>query len=267
MVKSYYIMEGDEEAIRLDIKTDPRIVQEQALWAGIQPGMRVADLGCGSGKTSSYLNQLVQPDGETIGVDIAKQRIQFAESNYSAEGLSFKCFDIRNSLEKLGTFDFIWIRFVLEYYRSTSFDIVKQISEMLRPNGILCLIDLDHNCLSHYGLSPRIEKALIAIMEKLEKSADFDPYAGRKLYAYLYDLGFKDINVKLNPHHLIYGELKETDSYNWMKKVEIAAKNSGYKFEEYDDEYEGFLADFKKSFSDPRRFTYTPIIACRGRKS
>ena len=32
-----YLMEGDEEALRLDIKTDFALVEEQALWAGIKP--------------------------------------------------------------------------------------------------------------------------------------------------------------------------------------------------------------------------------------
>ncbi|MGA3085348.1 MAG: hypothetical protein ABSE95_11195 [Thermodesulfobacteriota bacterium] len=56
-------MEDMEEAVRLDLKTDPLVVEQQARWAGIKPSMRVADLGCGSGKTTSILNRLVQPGG------------------------------------------------------------------------------------------------------------------------------------------------------------------------------------------------------------
>ena len=51
-------MEDAEEAVRLDIKTDAIVVEKQALWAGIKPGMRVADIGCGSGKTNSILLKL-----------------------------------------------------------------------------------------------------------------------------------------------------------------------------------------------------------------
>ena len=42
-----YLMESEAEAIRLDVKTDGRAVERQARWAGLKPGMRVADLGCG----------------------------------------------------------------------------------------------------------------------------------------------------------------------------------------------------------------------------
>ena len=74
-----YLMENDEEALRLDIKTDTSVVEKQALWAGIETGMRVADIGCGSGKTTSILHKLVQPDGVAIGVDGAEKRIECAK--------------------------------------------------------------------------------------------------------------------------------------------------------------------------------------------
>lgn len=261
-----YIMESEEESIRLDLKTDPKTIKKQAIWAGLKSGMRVADLGCGPGKTTFFLNKLVQPNGSAVGVDISQKRINYARAHYKDNGLEFIVGDIRNPLDNLGLFDFIWVRFVLEHYRSTSFDIVKNISSLLKPGGILCLIDLDHNCLNHYGLSERLERALRGIMEAVEKNNDFDPYAGRKFYSYLYDLGCTDIDVSLDAHHLIFGELKETDEFNWGKKVEIAGKNSGYKFEEYEGGYEEFFEEFNRFFSDPRRFTYTPIISCRGHK-
>ena len=259
-------MEGDEEAVRLDIKTDPRMVEEQARWAGVVPGMRIADLGCGSGKTTFILNQMAQPGGKSVGVDIAEQRVRFAQAKYVAEGLNYIQKDVRNSLEPLGQFDLVWIRFVLEYYSSSSFDIVKNISKIVKPGGCLCLIDLDHNCLNHYGLPPRIQNALTGVMQHLERTADFDPFVGRKLYAYLYDLGFQDIDVGMTPHHLIFGNLSQSDAFNWSKKVEIAARFSGYPFEEYENGFDGFFAEFERSFTDPRRFTYTPVITCRGRK-
>ncbi len=262
-----YIMEGEEESIRLDLKTDPKIIGELAIWAGIRPGMRILDLACGSGKTTFYLNNLVQPGGSATGVDISKKRIDYARSHYLEGGVEFITGDIRKPLDKLGLFDFIWIRFVLEHYLSDSFDIVKNVSSVLKTGGIMCLVDLDYNCLSHYGLSPRLEKALYGIMSFLEKHENFDPYVGRKLYSFLYDLEYEQIDVRIDAHHCIFGELKETDAFNWMKKVEIAAKNSGYRFEEYEDKFEGFLAEFRESFFDPRRFTYTPVIVCRGRKS
>lgn len=261
-----YIMESDEEVLRLDLKTDEKIVQKQAVWAGIKPGMRVVDLGCGPGKTTFCLQKLVQPDSEVVGVDYSEKRLIYAMKHYSGAGIEFIRRDISMPLDDLGKFDFIWMRFVLEYYRSKGFDIVKNISGILKPGGILCLIDLDHNCLRYFGQSKRLERAICGIMSALEEDADFDPYAGIKLYSYLYDLGYQDIDVDISLHHLIFGRLKEKDAYNWMMKVKVAAKNSGYGFEEYGGDYKKFFKEVESFLADPRRFIYTPLISCMGRK-
>ena len=261
-----YLMESDDEAVRLDVKTDPAAVEKQALWAGIEPGMRVADLGCGAGITTFHLNGLIQPDGLTVGVDIAEQRVAYAKSNYAANGIEYFVGDIREPLNDIGSFDFIWVRFVLEYYLNGSFEIVKNIINNLKPGGILCLVDLDCNCLRNYGLSPRLEKAMVEIMKNLEDRFNFDPYVGIKLYSYLFDLDFEEIEVSVTPHNLIYGDLRDDQAYNWTKKVEIAAKNSGCRFDDYSGGYPEFFAEFKEFFSSKRRFSYTPLIACRGRK-
>src|SRR3989304_845224 len=192
-----YVMENDEEFLRLDIKTDTKVVKKQALWAGIETGMRVADIGCGSGKTTSILHKLVQPDGVAIGVDGSKKRIEYAKERYGVKRIEFKCKDIPEPLNDLGVFDFVWVRFLLEYYRSTSLDIVKNISAIVKPGGVLCLIDLD---------------------------------------------------------------------FNWMKKFEVISRKIHFNYEEYEGGYEEFLGEFNRFFVNPRRFTYTPVICCRGRK-
>jgi len=261
-----YLMDDDSEALRLDVKTDSKAVEAQAVWAGVRPGMRVADLGCGSGKTSVILHDLAQPGGSVVGVDFAKNRIDYATEHYGRQGIEFICDDIRNLDHEVGAFDLIWVRFVLEYYRSDSRQIVEKISTLLKPGGSLCLIDLDHNCLNHYGIATRLERTIVKIMSELQGKANFDPYVGRKLYSFLYDLGYEDIEVEVGAHHIIYGDLKKSDDFNWMKKVEVAPKKIGFKFDEYDGGYQEFVDEFKSFFSDKKRFTYTPIISCKGTK-
>jgi ubiquinone/menaquinone biosynthesis C-methylase UbiE len=267
MMSNEYLMEDEEETLRLELKTDVRAVKRQALWAGIKPGMHVADICCGSGKTTSTLHKLVQPGGAAIGVDGSETRILYAKEHYSSERIEFHCKDIRGSVDNLGMFDFVWVRFVLEFYRLSSFEIVKNISTIVKPGGILCLIDLDHNCLNHYGLSRRLEKTLFSLMKFVEEKADFDPYAGRKLYSHLYRLGYQELKVDVRAHHLIYGKLRDSDAFNWMKKIDtISRKKINFHFEEYPGGYEEFREEFNRFFTDLGRFTYTPVISCRGLK-
>ena len=180
--------------------------------------------------------------------------------------MRFACRDVTRPLADLGRFDFVWVRFVLEYHRRKAAGIVENLARILNPGGILCLIDLDHNCLNHYGLTPRLERAISGIMGTLERERDFDPYVGRKLYAFLYDLGFEEIAAEVGYHHLIYGKLNVIDAFNWTKKVEVAARTSGYPFADYPGGYPEFLEEFQRFFADPRRFTYTPVVLCRGGK-
>ena len=266
MLLQSYLMEGDEEAVRLDLKTNGNDVENQARWAGLRPGMRVADLGCGSGKTTHHLCNIVQPNGKVVGIDFSQQRIDYAKNHYDTSNIRFECRDIRDPLDDLGKFDFIWIRFVLEYYRNGSFSIAEKALKILKDGGILCLIDLDYNCLSHFGIPERLENTIRALIKTAEIKANFDPYVGRKLYSYLYDLGCRDICVNLSHHHLIFGELNSIDHFNWSKKIEAAGTKSDYSFNEYKNGYEGFAEEFKSAFADHRRFTYTPIICARGCK-
>ncbi len=264
MSSNNYLMESADEALRLDLKTPFEPLARQTGWAGLKPGMRVLDLGCGSGKTTSFLQQLVQPGGSAVGLDGSAARVEHARSHYGSCGAEYVCRDFYQPLDDLGEFDFIWVRFVLEYHRRQSFELVKNVTRLLRPGGILCLVDLDHNSLNHYSLPERLERALSGVMGYLEERGDFDPYMGRKLYSYLYDLDFEQIDLDLSAHHLIFGELDEINRFNWTKKLDVAASQVDYPFAEYPGGHAEFLSEFQTFFADPRRFTYTPLIACRG---
>jgi len=261
-----YLMESCDEIERLERKTGFEAVKQQSRWAGLKEGMRVADIGCGSGRTSSFLKSLTGPSGDVVGIDLSEERLNYARETYSSEGLIFERKNIYESLEDLGKFDFIWVRFFLEYHREKQFQLVRSFSEMLNPGGILCLIDLDHNSLNHYGLSPRLEKTISNSMDSLVENSDFDPYAGRKLYSHMYDLHFKEIDVHVGTHHLIFGELNEIDHYNWLKKISVGLGNSSFEFPDYPGGFSEFEKECREFFENPRRFTYTPLISCRGVK-
>jgi SAM-dependent methyltransferase len=262
-----YLMENPEEAQRLDIKTDPDAVRKQALLCGIGPGARVLDVGCGSGRTASILHEMVQPGGYLMGIDFAEDRLEYAVEHYgNKDGIEFRFIDFTKPLTDLGQFDFIWIRFVLEYYCEGALDIIRNVYDCLKPNGYLCLIDLDYNCLSHYPLPAEMETILHKLIDLMMEKYNFDPFVGRKLYTYLYDLGFRDIKVDLIAHHLIYNELRSSDDFNWIKKVQMASIKAKGIFETYPGGYNNFFDDFIAFFHDPRRFTYTPLMICKGKK-
>ena len=92
MLNDKYLMESEDEALRLELKTDVSAVKQQGKWAGIKPGMRIADIGCGPGITTHVLHNLSQPNGETIGVDFSEPRIKYAREHYNIEGIQYVLF-------------------------------------------------------------------------------------------------------------------------------------------------------------------------------
>jgi len=262
-----YLMENDEESKRLDTKTNPDAIKNQARWCGIQPGTRLLDVGCGIGKTTDVLFEMMQPGGSVVGIDFSEERINYARAIYGDRvGIEFKTRDFRFPMEDLGQFDFIWVRFILEHFCSGAIDIIKNLTSNLKQDGWLCLIDLDHNCLNHWEMPESVENILFDVMKKMQKHNNFDPFVGRKLYAYLFDLGYRDIELNVQAHHLIYGDLNDSDEFNWLKKLEAGARKARESFNDYPGGFEGFLSAFKAFFKNPRRFTYTPLIICKGRK-
>lgn len=262
-----YLMEHDEEALRLDIKTDPEAVKAQALLCGMGPGARVLDVGCGPGRTSTVLHEIVGPQGEVVGIDYSADRLSYAAAHFAGRaGLSFQRADFTRPLDHLGTFDFIWVRFILEYFLQEAPAIVANLTRNLKPDGRLCLLDLDYNSMNHYPLPPEMEATLTTLMQTAQTQYNFDPYAGRRLYAHLYDQGYRDIKVQMVAHHLIYGEARPQDIYNWNSKLKMWTETAPELFDSYPGGTEGFRADFTRIGSDPRRFTYTPMMICTGLK-
>src|SRR3981189_3444414 len=55
--------------------------------AGLRPGMRVLDVGCGPGDVSFVAARLVGPTGSVLGVDAAPEMIALARSRAAERGL------------------------------------------------------------------------------------------------------------------------------------------------------------------------------------
>jgi ubiquinone/menaquinone biosynthesis C-methylase UbiE len=261
-----YFPESERELDRLENKTDCQAVIDQATWAGLKPGMRVLDVGCGPGITTSGLAQCVGASGSVVGVDRSEERIGHARSKYGQSNVTFVCRNFFDDLSDLGSFDFVWIRFVLEYFHRESFQLASHLTNSIKPGGLFFMADLDHNCMNHYGMSERLEHTFQRIAEAQMTKNNFDPFVGRKLFSYLYDLGFQELRADVRMHHLVFGELSEFDRWNWWHKIELAGRCSGLSFEEYEGGFDGFEREFIEYFSAPRRFAYTPLILARGQK-
>ena len=64
------------------------------LMSVIKPGMRVLDIGCGTGVTTDYIAGLVGESGLVTGVDLSDANIIYARKRNERENAEFLCADI-----------------------------------------------------------------------------------------------------------------------------------------------------------------------------
>ena len=58
--------------------------------------------------------------------------------------------------------------------------------------------------------------------------------------------------------------MKSSLYVNTETAANAANISMSFTFTEYSGGYDEFFGEFKDFFADPRRFTYTPLIICRG---
>ena len=67
--------------------SQPRTVEAMLRLLAVQPGMRVLDVGAGSGWTTALLATLVGPAGSVVGVEIAPRLVAWGSANLAAAAL------------------------------------------------------------------------------------------------------------------------------------------------------------------------------------
>jgi ubiquinone/menaquinone biosynthesis C-methylase UbiE len=108
-------------------------------------GMRVLDVGCGTGDVSLLAAEFVGASGSVLGLDreaapleIARRRTR--ESNL--RNVMFAQGDLSGSLGELGLFDAIVGRRVL-MYQANIIDTVRKLASSLRPGGLFVFQEHD----------------------------------------------------------------------------------------------------------------------------
>lgn len=112
---------------------------------GINNGMRVLDVGCGTGDVSRMAAKLTGKSGEIIGVDFSEDALVIARNAVKQNQLSnirFIHADIASLPYDLGVFDAIVGRRVLMYQKD-AVNSIKSLLPLLKPDGILIFQESD----------------------------------------------------------------------------------------------------------------------------
>lgn len=106
--------------------------------AGIRPGMRVLDVGCGVGDVALLAGSFVGPTGQVLGVDNDLRSLRLARERAEQAGAAHVQFiegDLRD-LEDVEPFDAVVGRFILMYLGNPA-AALRGLAAHLRPGGIV----------------------------------------------------------------------------------------------------------------------------------
>ncbi len=125
----------DPNEYHVSSEAQKKLAEELLSKAGLRGNERVLDLGCGDGKITAKIANLVQ-DGFVIGIDSSPEMIKFAQDHYPVKeypNLTFQQMDIRDfSFE--GHFDLIFSNAALHWVEDQP-SVLRCVRNNLCPGG------------------------------------------------------------------------------------------------------------------------------------
>jgi len=194
--KPGYVLGGEQHEIaRLDAQSafyEPATMRFLAV-AGIEPGMRVLDLGTGLGHVARLIAALVGPSGEVVGVDAQPRLLEIAEERTveaGVENVRFVESDVRDYRDER-RFDAVVGRLIL-FHLPDPAGALRHHAEGLEPGGLLLAVDFDAVACRCEPPLP-IAEAAVEYYVAAFRRAGADPAIGMRLPALLAEAGLQQI--------------------------------------------------------------------------
>ena len=193
----YVLGHAPEELARLERQSGIFEAPTRALFtrAGLAPGARVLDAGCGAGDVSLLVADFVGPAGAVIGVDRAPEAIATARRRAAAQGRANVRF-VEAPLEALtlDPVDAAVGRFVLMHQPDPAATL-RRVASFVRPGGVVAMMEshLDALVLEwHSWPASAAYGTLLDVMLKTIKAAGGRTDMGLRLRRTFLDAGLPD---------------------------------------------------------------------------
>jgi ubiquinone/menaquinone biosynthesis C-methylase UbiE len=197
----YALGHSAEELERLE--TQARIVDPvtRHFWAtaGVGPGMRVLDVGCGAGHTTVLLAEMVGEQGHVVGIDNAAEAVAAAQARSRDRGnVSYVHADpTRYGFD--APFDAVVGRYVLMFQPDPA-GFFAAASRHARPGGVVCFHELDANGVTSRPPVPTFNR-LACWNAEVTRRYGANPNLGSSLYAVYLTAGLPEPTLLADAIH------------------------------------------------------------------
>lgn len=118
--------------------------------AGIAPGMRVLDIGCGVGDVSMIAAEMVGPAGRVLGIDNAAAALPSARARAAHAGFGWLEFEEANiyAYRTEEAYDAVVGRFILMHVPDPV-AVIKTAIRFSKPKAIIAFIEMDISEIVH----------------------------------------------------------------------------------------------------------------------
>jgi len=160
----------------------------------LKEGLRVLDVGCGTGAISNGIAKLVGPTGCVIGIDNTEKFIVSGKESYketvNLELIHSDLFNYDND-EK---FDLIVAARTLQWL-SNPLDALIKMKSLLKPGGQISILDYNHEKLEWNPQPPKSMQLFYAAFLKWRADAGMNNQIADDLAGYFQEAGLNSIEV------------------------------------------------------------------------
>jgi ubiquinone/menaquinone biosynthesis C-methylase UbiE len=157
--------------------------------AGLSPGMRVLDIGCGPGDVSFVAARLVGPAGTVLGVDAAPAMVELARTRAAERGLSTVHFT-RAPIDAIALdqpVDAVVGRLILMHLPDPAATL-RHLSSLVRPGGVMAFSENDITAARSIPDIPLFGRVIDGIVRAFE-AMGLSPRFGTTLHTIFADAG------------------------------------------------------------------------------
>jgi SAM-dependent methyltransferase len=165
--------------------------------AGLRPGMRVLDVGCGPGDVSFVAARLVGPTGTVLGIDAAAEILDLARTRAAERGLSGVSFrqSAIGDLTLDEPVDAVIGRLILMHLPDPE-STLRQLTRLVRHGGVIAFCENDIGAVRSLPETPQFRAVTDGIVSAF-RSVGLDPEFGTTLHGLFQRAGLPAPHLKL----------------------------------------------------------------------